>query len=709
VRLRCASRVKGASALLALCLTLPALAQQRVESVTVTATRTTTIAFNVPASVDSVDGETLRTGQLQVNLSEALARVPGVNIQNRGNDAQDLQISSRGYGARASFGVRGIKVLVDGIPVGAPDGAGQVASFALGAADRVEVLRGPFSALYGNASGGVIQLITLPPVAASGVAVDAGFGAHGISRISTRAGVAVGEKGALALDAMQYESDGFRPHSASRRSLIHTKGEWVWGAHTVTLLANHLDIPNAQDALGLTRTQLDQDPDQTAALATQFNTRKSTRQSQFGGTARWQASDALGITAMAYTGARVVQQFQAIAAAAQTASTHPGGVIDLARRFHGADIRAEHSRPFTTGVFTLAAGASIDRQHEARLGFQNFVGTGPDALLGMQGVIRRDEINRLSARDLFAQADWRSTTVNIFAGARKSWLNMLSSDRYITAGNGDDTGALTFTATTPVAGASLALLPNLRIYASAGRGFETPTFNEAAYRADGQSGLNFDLRSSTSRNSEIGVKWRAAAGARATLAVFQSLTANEIASLTNSGGRSVFRNVGRTTRTGVESTLALPIRPWVDAYASASTIAATYRDAFVTCGAPPCTTPNIAVARGSRIPGVPRAQAFFELRARPTQALTASVELAYQGQMFANDTNSESTRAAALANAMLVYHVRGSDIDWTASLRAENLTNKRGAATVIVNEANARFFEPRAPRSVLFSLAGRWR
>lgn len=685
------------------------LGQQRTDPVVVTATRTATNPFDIPASVDVVDGDTLRTGQLQVNLSETLARIPGINVQNRSNYAQDLQISSRGYGARASFGVRGIKVLIDGIPASAPDGAGQVSSFALSSAERVEVLRGPFSALYGNASGGVIQLITEAPPKRINLSASGAIAPHDTMRIGARGGIATGDAGGISIDASRFETDGFRPQSAARRDLFNAKGEWKLGAHSFALLANSVSMPDAQDALGLTRTQLETNPDQTASVATQFNTRKTTRQSQLGGTWRWKASDTLDVSAMTYVGTRDVTQFQSIATAAQAAATHPGGVIDFARDFNGVDVRVSNAWPVANGTLKLTAGVSRDTQDEARKGFQNFAGSGATQVLGVVGALKRDEDNRLTSSDVFVQADWQSDFANAFFGARRSQLKMRSTDRYIVSGNPDDSGSLSFSATTPVVGASFKLSPMVRAYASAGRGFETPTFNEAAYRTGGQTGLNFDLKSATSKNAEIGVKWRNGQGATATLAAFRSETDNEIAPLTNSGGRSVFRNVGRTLRDGVEATIATPINDRFDVYASANTINAKYRDAFLACGAPPCTSPNIAVSAGAKIPGVPKQQAFLELRARLLEGFNASIELQHQGSVYANDTNTESAKAATLINAMLVFRKTFGGIDWTSSLRVENVSNKRDASTVIVNEANGRFFEPRPPRSWLLSIEGRWR
>ncbi|MGL4234267.1 MAG: TonB-dependent receptor plug domain-containing protein, partial [Casimicrobium sp.] len=348
---------KEVSLLFAAMFVAQADAQQKVEPVVVTATRTAVNPFDVPASVDVVDGETLRSGQLQVNLSETLARIPGINVQNRSNYAQDLQISSRGYGARASFGVRGIKVLIDGIPASAPDGAGQVSSFALSSAERVEVLRGPFSALYGNASGGVIQLIT--EAAPKRTTIDASVAATSFDglRYGVRGGTSFGN-GGFTIDASRFETDGFRPQSAAQRDILNAKAQWKTGAHSFGMLLTSLNMPDSQDALGLTRAQLDIDPDQTASVATQFNTRKTTRQSQLGGTWAWAASEATQVNAMLYGGTRDVLQFQSIATGAQGAPTHPGGVIDLDRSSMGGDLRINHAMKIANGRLQFTLGLS---------------------------------------------------------------------------------------------------------------------------------------------------------------------------------------------------------------------------------------------------------------------------------------------------------------------------------------------------------------
>ncbi|MFN2644165.1 MAG: TonB-dependent receptor plug domain-containing protein, partial [Burkholderiales bacterium] len=293
----------GGVSLVALCASAIA---QTTETVVVTATRAPRSALEVPASVDRIEGDEIREDRPEVNLSESLGRVPGIAVQNRQNYAQDLQIQSRGFGARSTFGVRGIRLIADGIPATMPDGQGQAATFALGSADHIEVLRGPFSALYGNSSGGVIALETMDAPPDPTAEADLLFGSYRTSRAGVRFGGQFGAVNALG-DVSRFETDGYRQHSAAVRDHLNAKLK----VGSLTVVANSLHQPDTQDPLGLTRAQFQQDPRQATPQAFQFHTQKSISQDQVGTTYR-QAVAAGHVEAMAYVGQRAVQQFLAI-------------------------------------------------------------------------------------------------------------------------------------------------------------------------------------------------------------------------------------------------------------------------------------------------------------------------------------------------------------------------------------------------------------
>jgi iron complex outermembrane receptor protein len=657
-----------------------------LEPVVVTATRTERLQLDVPASIDVLDGETLRDAQLRVNLSESLSRVPGLTVLDRSNYAQDLQISIRGFGSRATFGVRGVRLYVDGVPASSPDGQGQVSHFPLGAAERVEVLRGPFSALYGNSSGGVIALTSELRPQPARFTPNAAFGSFGTWRAGLNA-AGGSDPYAFALDAGRFSTDGFREHSAARRDAINLRFGFLDSPlGRLRLSLNAVDMPDTQDPLGLTRAQYDADPTSVTPVALQFNTRKSTRQATLGASTEAAVGGRATLSASAWLGTRSITQFLAIPAATQANVRHPGGVVDFDRLFGGTDVRAT----WELDSLTASIGLSVERLDEDRRGYENFVGS----TLGVLGRIRRDETNVLTAVDPYAQVEWRAgERWRLHAGVRGSRVRFESRDRYVDGVNGDDSGERTFSSANPTVGIVYRAVPAVSLYASYGRGFETPTLNELAYRPDGSAGFNADLSAARSHNFEVGAKLVAGPTLRGSLALFAIETRNDLVVRTNAGGRSSFANVARTRRDGVEAAIDWRPLPAWSVYVSAAYIDARFDSAFLACGAAPCTTPNVPVAAGAKLPGVPARTFFAELKHSAGWAdLTA--EWRAQSPVYVNDANSDRAAGYGVLNLAAAKSVAFAGRSARLFLRVNNVLDKRYAGSVIVNEGNARFFEP---------------
>src|SRR6202795_2852372 len=244
-------------------------------SVVVTATRVAEESRDLPVSIDRIEAQTIRSGQLQVNLSESLLTVPGVSAQSRQNYAQDLQLSVRGFGARSSFGVRGVRLYSDGIPGTMPDGQGQFSQFDLSSADRIEVLRGPFSALYGNSSGGVISIFTEDAKPGYLMGALAEYGAFNTQRYDLKT---TGDNGVVnyVVDSSHFQTNGYRVHSDAQRNLFNSKLSLAPSeASKLTIVGNAIYTPFVQDPLGLTRAQLEANPTQAGVNAIAYNTRKT--------------------------------------------------------------------------------------------------------------------------------------------------------------------------------------------------------------------------------------------------------------------------------------------------------------------------------------------------------------------------------------------------------------------------------------------------
>lgn len=676
----------------------PAAPIERLPTVQVQAARVAQVAdIDLPASLTTVWVDEDRTGPL-AQLSEALNGIPGVVARDRQNYAQDTQLSIRGFGARSTFGVRGVRVLVDGVPATMPDGQGQLSHASLLSAQRVEVLRGPFSALYGNSSGGVVQVWSADGAEGDPwrLRLDTG------SDNTVSAGAQLrGVQGPIRYNvaANHFRADGWRDHSQARRESVNARLGTEVGGGQLDLVLNYFDAPDAQDPLGLTRAQVRENPRQATAVATQYNTRKSVRQAQAGlvftrteGAQTWRA--------MGYAGQRSVEQYLAIPPGPQANPLHAGGVIDLDGDYGGLDARWAWHGDWAGRPLDVVIGANADRQQQDRRGYENFVGDQ----VGIKGRLRRDQSDRVENVDQFAQAWWQwAPRWSLLLGVRHSTVRFRSNDHYITAGNPDDSGSRRYEATTPVAGVVFRASDAWRLYASAGRGFETPTFNELGYRADGQAGLALDLSAARSRNLEVGSKWHGQSGVQVEAALFRADTDDELAVASNSGGRSTYRNIGRTRRQGAEASVVQPLGAQADLTLAYTWIEATVRDPYALCAATGCNT----VAAGSRLPGVPGQQWNARVQYRPG-AWQWAAEVVASSDTVVNDLATERAPGYALLNLEMSRRWTTAQGTLRAFARIDNALDQRYIGSVIVNDGNQRFFEPGPDRRYNVGLQWQW-
>ncbi len=673
-------------------------------AIVVTATRSEKPSFEVPASVDSVRMVDVRDSA-GINPSEFLDGIPGVLARDRQNYAQDEQISIRGFGARSTFGVRGVRLYTDGIPATMPDGQGQVSHFNLDSAERIEVLRGPFSALYGNSSGGVIEIFTADGSDPPRIGLDATGGSFGTWRASANARGFSGPLG-YNLDLTHFQTSGYRDHSAAKRESGNAKLTWTNASGgKLTLLANTLAIPGAQDPLGLTREQFEQDPSGVAGVALQYDTRKSVHQAQAGAVWEQELGHGQRLRVLGYAGQRDIVQYLSVPVGAQGNPLHSGGVIDLGSRYGGTDARWSWQGELAGRDFEVTAGVAWDRQRQHRLGYENFVGEA----LGVRGALRRDEHDTVRDFDQYAQATWQfADHWSVLAGVRHSDVAFDADDRYVTGANPDDSGSVDYGATTPVA--ALSWQPDARVhaYASWGRGFETPTFSELGYRADGGAGFAFDLVPARSRNAELGLKLRPVDALEARLALFRADTRDELAVATSAGGRTTYQNIGEARRSGAEASLAWrPATDWRLQLAW-TRVDARFRSGFLACSGVPCFEPDTPVPAGSRIPGIPRNVLDARLDWGGETGWHAGTDVRYLAEVPVNDTGSDAAPAYTVADASLGYAGRHAAGRWNAFVRVDNLFDRRYAGSVIVNDSNGRFFEPAPGRTFLVGFALDW-
>lgn len=658
----------------------------------VEATRTDTTYLQTPASVFRIDAPQVDTSS-QVNLTEVVKGVPSLQIRNRENYAQDLQLSMRGFGARSTFGVRGIRLYVDGIPATMPDGQGQTSNIDLSSLDHVEVLTGPFSSLYGNSSGGTILTSTKEGQGKDSIELSYSGGSHDRSR----AGLVLqgGAKGAnepsYIISSSYFDTDGYREHSGAEKVLNNAKLSWnLDDGSKINWVTNYVKI-HADDPQGLTRDQWNANPKQQVPFLKQFNVRKDIEQTQMGVTWSKPINDKNELYAMAYLGNRQVTQYQSIPKSTQDASiNHAGGVIDFERDYYGADFRwtGKELLPNTT----LSVGVALDAMDEDRKGFENFNLVNGQPSYGVKGNLRRDEDNTLWNIDPYLQASWQFLpTWRLDTGVRYSNVHYKSKDNYLS--NGNDSGKTDYDKVLPSAALSWQILPELMAYVSYAKGFETPTFTEMAYRPDGESGFNFDLTASTSDTYETGLKSKNPLG-DFTLAVFQTKTKDDIVSAGNSNGRSTFRNADKTLREGVE--FAWNKKLWRDLTATASY---TYLDATFDASVPEKLDQDgkvlaSAITSGNAIPGIAKNQAYASLAWQPSHGLYGGVDVQYMDKVYVNDTNSDVAPSYSVTSANVGYAWVMGDWKVNSFARVDNLFDKNYAGSVIVNDGNGRYFEP---------------
>ncbi|MCW5605535.1 MAG: TonB-dependent receptor, partial [Burkholderiales bacterium] len=547
------------------------------------------------------------------------------------------------------------------------------------------------------ASGGVVQIFTADGPPQPTVSGSLAAGSYGTIKWGLQYGGQHGPLNAL-IDVSRFRTDGYRDHSSARRDYLNAKFRFDAGDRgTLTLVLNALDQPDTLDPLGLTAMEAAQNPRQAAANAYAFNTRKSVAQNQAGLVYDLHLSSRDRLQARAYFGDRQVTQFLAIPLAAQNMPASSGGVVDLDRGYGGAGLRWTRETALAGRPFIVSAGFDYDRMAERRRGYIND--------FGVSGVLKRDEDDIVVNTDYYVQAEWRiAPRWLLSAGARHSRVRFESRDYFIAVANPDDSGNARYVRTTPVAGAVFSLHPAVNLYANIGRGFETPTFAELAYRPGGASGLNFALRPSNSLHREVGFKALVGAAGRVNAALFRIDVTDEIVVNSASGGRTDFRNAAQTRREGFE---LLWENRWGHGFET--TLAWTLLDARFSqpfaSGMPPAVVPA-----GNRLPGVSPHNLFGGVVWRhAASGFHGGIEAIRSGKVYVNDANSEAASGYTALNVRAGFEQRGRHWRLSQFLRIDNLTDRRYIGSVIVAEGNGRFYEPAPGRNFLIGVNAEWR
>jgi len=677
-------------AALASCVSGPASAELDAgptERIEVTATRTELPLAEIPAAVTVIDREELE-GLPLASLAEVLAGVPGLFVQNAGNFSQDLRLALRGSGARSAFGIRGIAILVDGIPQTLPDGQSQVDSIDLNEIERIEILRGPASALYGNAAGGVILITTRAAVERASAEVRQMVGEFG--RLNTSASLSGGRDGlAVRLNASRLEQDGFRDHAEVEQYRAGLRVNWQAATSTrITAEVNYFEAPEEQDPGALTAEQARTTPSMANPANVRFDGGESLDQWRFGASLE-QGFGALDRHRLRLSGFGFLRDFE------NRLPFQGGGQVAFERTFAGADAQYEFDGvAFGSLDGRLTAGVEYRNQNDDRLRFDN--------LEGVRGERVFDQREKVTATGLYLQQMLGLTAaVNLTVGGRFDEVELDVNDKFLV--DGDDSGDRRWTEFSPFAGLNWQARPGLNLWLNFGTSFQTPTTTELANPEDPAAGGGFNraLGPETARNVELGARG-GHAGVNWEAVLFRTRVDDAIVSIEvpefSGTGRDFFANAGSSTRRGVEVAL-----DWQPTDALTLGAAWTWSDfvfgRFVTAGGD---------FSGRQLPGVPEHRFDFHATWRDGGGTFARLDLRFVGELFADNANTATSPSHTVLDLRAGHEWRLDNIRLNAFIGLGNLFDKRYNDNVRVNAFGGRFFEPAPDRNVFGGLGLRW-
>ena len=639
-----------------------------LQEVAVEATKLETDRFVVPASISVINLIPLQGMQQQLSLQEYLSAVPGVFSLNANNYAQDLRLSIRGFGSRAAFGIRGVKIIVDGIPETTPDGQGQVDNLPLGLLSRLEVLRGSSASLYGNAAGGVVYLNTLDSLQGESVQLRTTLGSYAYQNYQLIGNVK-GEKTTAVFALNRTVTDGFRVFSGLSQRILNTKIKHQINPNSsLTFQLNYTDSPRAEEAGGLTLEESETDFRQARQRNVDFDTYEQIEQFKTG--LRWQQQWNSRWSMDSY-GFYSFRDFYG------KLPFENGGIVDLFRNYYGVGSRLTFQETKQKHSHQWQLGFDTSSQRDQRDRYQN--------LAGKQGEQEFSQLEQFGNIGIFLLDHIQWQKVLLSTGLRLDIQNL-----------GADTveEIQKYTVFNPSLGLSYALADQHRVYANFSTSFETPTLSELSANPNGGEGLNLDLMPSKAINYELGWKNRTSSGyLEATTFYIES--SNEILpyELEAFPGRAFYRNAGATSRFGLELAGSYQWNKWA---VQASMTQAQYRlEGFDTANE----------FEGKKIPGIPSSQFFLQLKYRSSSDWQWVLSGEHSGAFFANDSNSVEIKAYQKVRfqGQKTVQTQWGKLDFFGGIN--NVLNTTYLDNIRLNAFGGRFYEPAPGRNFYFGLS----
>jgi iron complex outermembrane receptor protein len=660
----------------------PANGQQTPEEIIVKATKIERPLDHVPSAASVVGEDDIQYARQQLGLDEALNRVPGMFMQNRYNFAQDLRISIRGFGARAQFGIRGIKVLVDGIPETLPDGQGAVDSLDLGAMSSVEVLRGPSSSIYGNAAGGVISVTSEGGTKQPYAELRYEGGEFDFAKYQLKTG---GETDKLnyLVSVSDQSLDGYREHSRAEDKLLTGRFDVDLGNHRDFLaVINYTDQPVSDDAGGVTLAQMNANPRAAFPANVLFDAGEELDQTRVG---------FVYTAPLGKDGSFRARNYYAWRDFANQLPVQAGGMVNIDRTFGGAGFDYHYDGYWLDRPNHLVVGADFDDQDDYRTRYAN--------VFGVQGALSFDQREHVEAAGVFIQDELSlSKRTRLTMGARTDKVNFDVTDHFLADGN--DSGELNFDHTSPMVGVNVDLSQSTVLYATYSTSFETPTTTELN-KPDTSGGFNPNLKPMIATNYEVGLRGRLSAKHRYEVAVFTIDVQDELIpfEVPLAPGRNYYQNAGKSKRNGVE--LSWTMNP-TDALRA--TFSYTYSD-FTFSQFVDSAGNDYA---GNVIPGTSENVAFAEIEYRK-RGWFAALDATYNDGQFGDNANTTKVAGYTIANLRLGYETDAGRMHISPFVGVYNLLDETYSENVRLNPVGGRYYEPGPWRNAYAGVTARWR
>ncbi len=655
--------------------------------------------FELPFATTRVTPDLTRPGQRRLSMADLLLGVPGVVVQERANPSQDPRLTIRGFGARSAFGVRGVRVLRDGIPLSLPDGQTPIDWLELESVGSLEVVRGTAAALYGNAAGGVVDFRSRDPLPTPLAADARWWSGGGLARTTaTISGAQPGQEGAGGvqgagglLTVTRTDGDGPRQWSRLESTHLFTRAFARVGHTRLEVQGTHYDTPRAENTGALTAAELLRDPTLPDSLNITKQSRKAVRQQQVALLAT-HGSTQRSVHASVFAGTRTLD------------NPLPFAIVAVDRAVTGAALRATVRTTRLAWPLRLTAGFDAQRQDDSRLNYENCA----DVVTGIasarcptvgaeRGAVRLDQRELVRGLGGYARAEVEAPhQLFVSVAARRDQVAFEVTDRFITAANVDDSGERTLAATTPMLGLVWRARPTWSLFANWSSAFETPTITELTNQVDGAAGLNTQLAPQLTRTVEVGLQALAGSRVRLDLSAFRATVQDELVpfDVPNAPGRRAFRNAGQTSRAGFESSVVAAL-PGVD-------IGASYTHSHFRFDRYSVNTTNFA---GKPIPGIPANTGQLWTTAR-AGGFFGTMEGTMASRMTADDAASITSASYAVWSVRGGYAggARWNRVGLEPTIGIDNLFDRRFSTSVVVNATRGRYFEPGLRRRAFVSM-----